>query len=294
LPLDKVRWFTEESIRKIEANDNAGAHAILGNTVIPWFYQSYPQHATDLAGAQAHAQARWFCEEATRRLEANKPGEARDLLLEHVLPWLTSPGPSALGILSVEGLPRKVKEKKATVPKAKKARTAKGKGKKPTPSVLGVEEPPLATAPAPPTAPARDSVRETLLAEAEARQLLPLNRDAALQKQIFADGLVPNSAEFEFRFENVSYVAQRAEHLLTGEVRVYYAPVTNFGDVRYATRDGAPLLNTPFKGGNRITQVFGARPEYYHQFRLAGHEGVDMVPSGRPQDECLWHLCSCL
>ncbi len=38
-------------------------------------------------------------------------------------------------------------------------------------------------------------------------------------------------------------------------------------------------MNTPFKGGNTITQTFGKRPEYYAQFGFAGHEGVDMVPA---------------
>jgi murein DD-endopeptidase MepM/ murein hydrolase activator NlpD len=39
------------------------------------------------------------------------------------------------------------------------------------------------------------------------------------------------------------------------------------------------MVNYPFKGGNTITQSFGQRPEYYGQFGLAGHEGLDIVPS---------------
>ncbi len=38
-------------------------------------------------------------------------------------------------------------------------------------------------------------------------------------------------------------------------------------------------MNTPFPGGNTITQAFGQRPEYYKQFGLAGHEGIDFVPA---------------
>lgn len=38
-------------------------------------------------------------------------------------------------------------------------------------------------------------------------------------------------------------------------------------------------MNTPFKGGNTITQSYGQRPDYYKQFGLAGHEGADIVPS---------------
>lgn len=40
-------------------------------------------------------------------------------------------------------------------------------------------------------------------------------------------------------------------------------------------------LSDLFPGNYPITQFFGARPEYYRQFGLAGHEGVDFaLPSG--------------
>jgi septal ring factor EnvC (AmiA/AmiB activator) len=39
------------------------------------------------------------------------------------------------------------------------------------------------------------------------------------------------------------------------------------------------MMNLPFKGGNTITQSYGQRPEYYKQFGLSGHEGVDIIPS---------------
>lgn len=138
--------------------------------------------------------------------------------------------------------------------------------------VLGADETPPATAAG--TSPLRD----LLIEQADARQIVFFNRDAALQKQIFVDGLVPNSGEFNLALENVMYVAQRAEHLLTGEVRVYYARKTDFTKVGFVIRDDAAALNTPFKGGNRITQNFGERPDYYQQFGFAGHEGIDMVP----------------
>ncbi|HYD35568.1 MAG TPA: M23 family metallopeptidase [Vitreimonas sp.] len=38
------------------------------------------------------------------------------------------------------------------------------------------------------------------------------------------------------------------------------------------------LPTTPFKGGYRLTQTFGKRPEYYRQFGFNGHEGLDLVP----------------
>jgi septal ring factor EnvC (AmiA/AmiB activator) len=39
------------------------------------------------------------------------------------------------------------------------------------------------------------------------------------------------------------------------------------------------MANVPFKGGNTITQSFGQRPDYYKQFDLLGHEGLDLIPT---------------
>ena len=35
---------------------------------------------------------------------------------------------------------------------------------------------------------------------------------------------------------------------------------------------------SPFRGGHTITQRYKERPEYYTQFGLRGHEGIDLVP----------------
>lgn len=35
---------------------------------------------------------------------------------------------------------------------------------------------------------------------------------------------------------------------------------------------------TPFKSGNKVTQPYGANPDYYKPFGLDGHEGVDIIP----------------
>ncbi|MFI0606905.1 MAG: hypothetical protein ACH37Z_03315 [Anaerolineae bacterium] len=53
---------------------------------------------------------------------------------------------------------------------------------------------------------------------------------------IFADGFVPNAPEFRITVGDREYAAQRAEHLGSGEVRTYYAPVDDFDDVRSVTR----------------------------------------------------------
>ncbi len=83
--------------------------------------------------------------------------------------------------------------------------------------------------------PERTLAEELLTAAAEA-QVIQFNPQAALQKRIFADGFVPNSGEFELGYNGVSYVAQRAEHLGTGEVRVYYVVKGNWSDVRHIRR----------------------------------------------------------
>lgn len=68
-----------------------------------------------------------------------------------------------------------------------------------------------------------------LLAEAAARQTLPINRQAALVKRIAADGFLPTSPEFPFE----TFIAQRAERLSDGKVRVYYVKNGDFANVKF-------------------------------------------------------------
>ena len=81
-------------------------------------------------------------------------------------------------------------------------------------------------------------LEEKLLAGAAEAQVIEFNPSAALQKEIFADGFVPNSGEFEIKSGGVRYVAQRAEHLGTGEVRVYYVPWGDWSQVGHIQREG--------------------------------------------------------
>lgn len=80
------------------------------------------------------------------------------------------------------------------------------------------------------------TLREILLAAGEDWQVIEFNPDAALQQRIFAAGFVPNSPEFYVTKNNVTYVAQRAEHLGTSEVRIYFAPTTNVLNVGFEKR----------------------------------------------------------
>jgi hypothetical protein len=95
---------------------------------------------------------------------------------------------------------------------------------------------------APTPEPPKATLQATLLAEAARRQVIQFNPDASLQKRIFADGFVPNSPEFEVEFGNARYVAQRAENLASGEVRVYYVRSGDWGNVAYHRRESGPAV----------------------------------------------------
>lgn len=83
---------------------------------------------------------------------------------------------------------------------------------------------------------ARGERERALLDEGERRQAIQFNPGAALQRAIFRDSFVPNSPEFRVTIRDHPYAAQRAEHLGTGEVRVYYAPVERVDQVAFRTR----------------------------------------------------------
>lgn len=88
--------------------------------------------------------------------------------------------------------------------------------------------------------PAASSLNQVLKSTAAQRQVIQFNPGAALQKRIFADQLVPNSPEFEIDHQGVKYIGQRAEHLGSGEVRVYYVPVGDWGNVQFVIDTDAP------------------------------------------------------
>lgn len=73
---------------------------------------------------------------------------------------------------------------------------------------------------------------ELLRQEGKRCQVLQFNREAALQKRIFADGFVPNSTEFTINQGGADYIGQQAENLASGEQRVYYVQVGDWGNVQ--------------------------------------------------------------
>lgn len=78
------------------------------------------------------------------------------------------------------------------------------------------------------------TLQQQLRTAGQEHQVIQFNPNAALQKRIFADGFVPNSSEFTLDHQRIRYVAQRAEHLGTGEVRIYYVRDGDWGNVQVA------------------------------------------------------------
>ncbi|MFN8475939.1 MAG: hypothetical protein U0822_27435 [Anaerolineae bacterium] len=113
----------------------------------------------------------------------------------------------------------------------------------PTRTPIGLSETPVTPTPGvlqeTPVTPASLNIAQVgpvLLAEAERRQNMQFNPNAALQKRIFADGLVPNSPEFRVSLGGVDFGGQRAESLASGLVRVYFVMVPNFANVAFVQR----------------------------------------------------------
>lgn len=84
--------------------------------------------------------------------------------------------------------------------------------------------------------PTFDTLPQALLWHGEQNQVIEFNPSAAIQKRIFADGYVPNSPEFGVEFQGFQFRAQRSEHLATGAVRIYYAEVGDWQNVRFVAR----------------------------------------------------------
>ncbi|MEM7128745.1 MAG: hypothetical protein AAF702_20600 [Chloroflexota bacterium] len=103
----------------------------------------------------------------------------------------------------------------------------------PEPSPI-ISPPPVIKPPEPNLEPNALSLQEELRIAGQQHQLIQFNPDAALQKRIFADDFVPNSGEFTIERDGIQYVAQRAEHLGSGEVRVYYVQIGDWGNVQFA------------------------------------------------------------
>ncbi len=68
---------------------------------------------------------------------------------------------------------------------------------------------------------------------ARVNQLIFFNPEATIQHKIIQDGFVPNSGEFEMEFNQSRFVGQQAQHLLTGESRVYFVKRNQWHNVQW-------------------------------------------------------------
>lgn len=124
---------------------------------------------------------------------------------------------------------------------------------------------------------------------------LQLNPDAALQAALLDVSnddpenplsVVMNEAWTDYA--GADYAVQAGERLGSGERYVSYAEVPHWDNVIVITEPEGPppaafaLTHRPTPS-LQLTQRFGARPDYYSQFGLPGHDGVDIAaPLGAP------------
>lgn len=124
-----------------------------------------------------------------------------------------------------------------------------------------------------------------LIQTAEANRVIDYNSLAALQKAMVADGYMPYGSEEWATYEGQDYAVQgsRIPDSEPPARRVYYAPVGDWDNVQFVQQSGG---DPPNGGGfqfthwpttyDLVTQRWGNNPEYYQQFGLPGHEGVDI------------------
>lgn len=79
-------------------------------------------------------------------------------------------------------------------------------------------------------------LEQVMAIAADENQIVHLDSNASLQKQMQADGFVPTSNEYGVTHDGKTYMAQRADHPDTGEVRVYYSDVADAKAVQHVGR----------------------------------------------------------
>jgi len=67
---------------------------------------------------------------------------------------------------------------------------------------------------------------------ADAKQCISLNPAAALQQRIYRDNYNMVESEFEWEYDNIPYIVVKAEQLEHASPRVYYAPLTDYNDIK--------------------------------------------------------------
>ena len=95
-----------------------------------------------------------------------------------------------------------------------------------------------------------ESLDDAIRGEADGRQCISLNPEAALQRAIAEDGFVPVENEFRYTWSQGPYfqkpmMLQKAEDLETGEARVYWCDFGNWETIYITYYDGRPTEIRP-------------------------------------------------
>jgi murein DD-endopeptidase MepM/ murein hydrolase activator NlpD len=131
------------------------------------------------------------------------------------------------------------------------------------------------------------TLKEFLWEESVKEQIargIPLNPNAALQKEIYKDGLVAVHRERSPSYDDESYTIQAGEDL-SGIIprRVYVwqpgVPVWWFDDPQVSDPPEEFEFTHWPATSHQITQRFGENPEAYERWGLPGHDGVDIAAS---------------
>lgn len=82
--------------------------------------------------------------------------------------------------------------------------------------------------------PPKKTFEQALWEDSLKTQVISLNPDAAFQREMLADDIVPVSTEQRFTYyDGVKYGYHTGENLATGERRVYFTEVGNWGNIRW-------------------------------------------------------------
>jgi murein DD-endopeptidase MepM/ murein hydrolase activator NlpD len=135
----------------------------------------------------------------------------------------------------------------------------------------------------PPEPPTDKTLEQQLWDAATNLQVLSLNADAALQKAMQTDGYGPVGNEGRKTINGQTYAVQQAE-TWDGRLqpRTYFAPVSNFNDVKWTYDPYTPPKPPPFELTHwptsrfTVNQWFGENPDRYAEFGLPGHDGLDL------------------
>jgi hypothetical protein len=128
-------------------------------------------------------------------------------------------------------------------------------------------------------------------------QSISLNPNAALQQAIFGDGYVPVMSEFWLDHENddkVERAYMAAEHLQSGDRRLYYAVVPQWNNVQWFGEPGTEPPPTPPPQGVEIDVIVDDLPQHptknYSYRDLSDITHLTIHHTVSPPDRPIWGI----